>query len=101
MAARKIFKSTLYRIPTQEAGRIEELINKLLMFIKQLLSNDGIISSVRFMAIMTVQTILFVWAFLSLKNNAVLDIPFGVYAVFVTAIIGKVVQKGIEEKQGS
>ena len=75
-----------------------KLYDQFINFIKQLLSDKGLVSAIRYMSIATVTTLMIVWSYLSIKNNTMMDVPWGVYAIFATAILGKVVQKGIESK---
>ena len=72
------------------------LYNQIISFIKQLLNVDGAISSIRYMSVLTVTVMVLTWSYLCIKNNMILDLPMGVYIVFLTAITGKVAQKFAE-----
>lgn len=77
------------------------LIERLINFIKQLLSDTGLISSMRYMAIMTVTTFVMTYAYLCIHNNYMMDLPWGAYAMFATAFLGKLVQFKYEQSKSN
>lgn len=65
--------------------------------IKQLFSDDkGNISSMRFLSIFTVMTVLITWSVLSIKNNQIISFDYKDLGVLLAAFGGKSLQKFIE-----
>jgi uncharacterized membrane-anchored protein YitT (DUF2179 family) len=60
-------------------------------FLQMLNSYDPTISSGRFLTIITVLTILYTWAWVSLYTRVIHDIPVGVYTFAGLVIAGKTI----------
>jgi hypothetical protein len=66
-------------------------------FLKMLNATDPTVSHSRFLSIITVLTILYVWAWCSLYARAIQDIPVGVYTIAGLVIAGTVGNKAFEK----
>jgi len=68
-------------------------------FFKQMMnSRDSSVSSSRFLAVVTILTILYVWAWLCIYARAMVEIPPGVYAFAAIVVTGSVGNKFADRK---
>jgi hypothetical protein len=69
------------------------------MWMREMLSDrEKCFSSTRTVFVLTVFVVLAVWAYVSIKNTVVSDIPAGVAGMMFTFMAGKVGQTWIERK---
>ncbi len=59
-------------------------------------SRDPSVSSSRFLSVVTVLTILYIWAWISIFHRAIADIPIGVYTFAGLVVLGKTAEKFAE-----
>jgi len=64
-------------------------------------STDAKVSHSRFLAILTVLTVLYTWSWVSLYLRSIQDIPAGVYAFVGIVVAGTVGNKAFDRVQGS
>lgn len=60
-------------------------------FMQMLNSRDPSVSSSRFLSVITVITILYTWAWVSLFTRTIVDIPVGVYTFAGAVVLGKTI----------
>jgi hypothetical protein len=70
-------------------------------FLQMLDARDPSVSSSRFLSIITVLTILYTWAWVSIYGRAIVDIPVGVYTFAGLVVLGKTVGMFAEKPQVS
>jgi uncharacterized membrane-anchored protein YitT (DUF2179 family) len=68
-------------------------------FLKMLSAVDPTVSASRFLSIVTVMTVLYTWALVSIYMRAMQDIPVGVYTFVGLIIAGSVGNKAFEKIQ--
>ena len=70
-----------------------QFLTKIKDFLKKLVSEEGTVSMMRVVMVVTVIDILSVWSYTCIVSKKIDDIPTNVVAVFVAVISGKVLQK--------
>jgi hypothetical protein len=68
------------------------------LFLKLIDADDPKTSSSRFLSLITVLTILYVWLWLSIYTGKMVDVPIGVYT-FVGVVLGGGALKSFAEKR--
>jgi hypothetical protein len=68
-------------------------------FLKMLNATDPTVSHSRFLSIITVLTVLYTWAWVSVYCRAIQDIPAGLYAFVGIVVAGSVGNKAFEKTQ--
>jgi hypothetical protein len=66
-------------------------------FLKMLNATDPTVSHSRFLSIITVLTVLYTWAWVSVYARAIQDIPVGVYTFAGLVIAGTIGNKAFEK----
>ena len=68
-------------------------------FLQMMNSNNPTVSSSRFLTVLTVVTVLYVWAIVSIYLRVIQDIPVGVYSLVGLVVAGKTVGMFAERQQ--
>jgi len=68
------------------------------LFMRMINPTDSTVSSGRFLTVVTVLTVLYTWAVVSIYTRTIVDIPTGVYAFVAIVVTGKTLGMFAEAK---